>query len=124
MSGWLFVSAYNRSINVLKKQLQESLAIKNIDNQELSMNEYHEISEMQILILEDAVNQLSPQKKRVFELCKFQGMSYEETAKEMKISKHTVKEYLSEAMSFVKEYARQYPQSSIAIAILLDALNS
>jgi RNA polymerase sigma-70 factor (family 1) len=120
VSGWLFVSSYNRSINALKRKLRESIAMNDLGQQNVDtieeINNEPDISDLRLTILEEAVSHLPLQKRRVFELCKLQGMSYEEAAKEMSISKHTVKEYLSDAISFIKEYVRQHPIVSIAIS--------
>lgn len=66
-------------------------------------------------LLQEAIQQLSPQKKRVFELCKLQGLSYNKAAAELGISKYTVGEYLKEAMAFVKQYIQQHPPYSTCI---------
>ncbi|MBD0293596.1 MAG: sigma-70 family RNA polymerase sigma factor [Flavisolibacter sp.] len=115
VSGWLFVVSYNKSVSYLKKALKEPV-VDNELNEELQPAEEPEINvrEVRFQLLEDAVEQLSPQKKRVFELCKLQGKSYEETAKELNISKHTVKEYLSAAITNVKEYIRKHPDYLIS----------
>lgn len=104
LGGWLFVSSYNRSVNYLKKKLRENAAADLIrvafanDDQEAGI-----IKEMRLKELEEAIENLSPQKRKVFYLCKLKGYTYEETAKVLNISKHTVKEYLSEAMDSVKD---------------------
>ncbi|MDZ4807649.1 MAG: sigma-70 family RNA polymerase sigma factor [Bacteroidota bacterium] len=121
VAGWLFVSSYNRSVNALKKRLKESLAYKSLD-QPGTEPEYNKAEiELQLYVLEKAIGQLTPQQRRVFELCKLQGRSYEETAAELKISKHTVKEYLSAAIASLKEFARQHPELSIAVAAMFTA---
>lgn len=115
LGGWLFVASYNRSINVLRKKLRESLAYK--EWQEPATDQLTENNwQLQRDILEKAMNQLSPQKRKVFELCKLEGKTYEETACTLDISKHTVKEYLSAAVTFIKEYVHQ-PESSVAVML-------
>lgn len=122
VSNWLFTVSYNKTINYLKKLLKESVILSDI-NDEIQLAGEKEINlrEIQLYLIEKAVNQLSPQKRKVFDLCKLRGKSYEETAKELNISKHTVKEYLSEAVMNIKEYIKQHPESSTAFfcAILL-----
>jgi len=117
VGGWLFVSSYNRAINVLKKKLRETLAIKQMPAEETESEP--DLSGIQLAVLEKAIHELSPQKRKVFELCKLQGRSYEEAAKEMNISRHTVKEYLSGAISFIKEYAVKYPQAEAGLITIL-----
>lgn len=118
VAGWLFVSSYNRSMNILKKKLKESLAYQSLGNEDDGPSYDQSVADVQLNILEKAIAELSPQKRRVFEICKLQGRSYEEAATEMNISKHTVKEYLSAAVSFIKEYARQHPGLGMNAATL------
>ena len=110
ISGWLFVVSYNRSISYLKRKLKESLARtalqQNIEN---TTDVINSLANTQMSILEKAIEQLSPQKRRVFELCKLQRKTYAEVADELQISKYTVKEYLSGAVIFIKQYIKQHP---------------
>ena len=73
ISGWLFVVSYNKSISYFKRKLKESLARtalqQNIENTTDAENSF---TNTQMSILEKAIEQLSPQKRRVFESCKLQ----------------------------------------------------
>ncbi|MEO6000378.1 MAG: sigma-70 family RNA polymerase sigma factor [Chitinophagaceae bacterium] len=109
IAGWLFVVSYNKSVTYLKKMLRESLQTRNaVTAQKAPENDLLQ-REDQLNLLEEAIEKLSPQKRKVFELCKIQGKTYEETARELGISKHTVKEYLSGAVSYIKLYVQQHP---------------
>jgi RNA polymerase sigma factor (sigma-70 family) len=116
VSGWLFVTSYNKSVSYLKKLLKVPVAGNEL-KEELHPAEEPDLNvkEVQLQLLEAALGRLSPQKKKVFELCKLQGKSYEETAKELNISRHTVKEYLSAAIASVKEYIKERPHYLISI---------
>lgn len=103
LGGWLFVSSYNRAVNVLKKRLREQSAADLIrdafggnDSDELM------IREMRLQELEEAIERLPGQKRKVFYLCKLKGYTYEETARALNISRHTVKEYLSDAVHQIR----------------------
>jgi RNA polymerase sigma-70 factor (ECF subfamily) len=114
ISGWLFVVSYNKSIDYLKRKLKESLAQTVLQqNDEHTIDAEGDLVDIRMNILEKAIGQLSPQKKRVFELCKLQRKTYAEAADELHISKHTVKEYLSGAVISIKDYVRQYPKYSV-----------
>jgi RNA polymerase sigma-70 factor (family 1) len=110
LPSWLFVVAYNKSINHLRKNLRRSVSLEGAESELKAVREEEEeISvEDRAQLLTEAISQLSPQKRRVLELCKLQGKSYEETAQEMHISRHTVKEYLSMAIAHIKLYIRQH----------------
>lgn len=129
VGGWLFSVSFNLSVSHLRKKLRESMmkeeagrlsaipAIPGWPSPEGRLNE------QQYLLLEKAVNRLSPQQQRVFTLCKLEGHSYDEAARKMNLSRHTVKEYLSLAMVSVKKYVHAYAESQgIATIALLCVL--
>lgn len=60
-------------------------------------------SELQIA-LHEAVQTLSPQQKKVFQLGKLEGLKHEEIAERLSISKETVKKHMMEALRNVKVY--------------------
>lgn len=120
VGGWLFVTSYNRTVNALKKQLREAMAIRELGKEEAEPDP--DISNIQLAIIEEAVSALSPQKRRVFELCKLQGLSYEEAAAALNISRHTVKEYLGAAMAFIRDYAQQHPGAGMLVLALFEVL--
>ena len=120
--GWLFVISYHKTIDQLKRKLKETLAHKNISIsiEDHSILVYADLKEEQLTTIEEAMDQLSPQKRKVFELCKVQGRTYKKAAEELHISKYTVKEYLSEALVSIKKYIGEHPrQTRIIIYFLL-----
>ena len=120
--GWLFVISYHKTIDQLKRKLKETLAHKNIS---ISIEDHSvlvnaDLKEEQLTSIEEAMDQLSPQKRKVFELCKVQGRTYKKAAEELHISKYTVKEYLSEALVSIRKYIGEHPrQTGIVIYFLI-----
>ncbi len=118
VSGWLFVISYNKSVNWKKRKLLEA---KN-QNMAAPLQQEDEGAATyaaQLQVLEHALKQLSPQKRRVLELCKLQGKTYRQTAVELNISSHTVKEYLSSAIASVKDYAATHTEYILLLPFLL-----
>jgi len=105
IGGWLFTVSYHCSINLLRKQLKASVCYSNIAREATPPLSEDDILQKnsQWFQLEQAIAKLSPQKRKVVELCKLDGKTYEEAANTLNISKHTVKEYLMTAMSSLKE---------------------
>jgi len=113
LAGWLFVVSHHKTIDQLKRKLRQALAEKVLLAAVEDPDAFEEdITREQIGALKMAVNQLSPQKRKVFELCKLKRITYEKAAEEMHISKYTVKEYLSEAIISIKKYIGQHPTHS------------
>ncbi len=65
----------------------------------------------------DALASLSPQRKKVFLLCKEQGWSYEEAALELGISRNTVKDHIVESMRFLRSYFARVIQIVVVATI-------
>jgi len=124
-AGWLFVISYHKTVDQLKRKLKEVLAHKNIsismEGQSILVNA--DLKEEQLTAIEKAMDQLSPQKRKVFELCKVQGRTYKKAAEELHISKYTVKEYLSDALVSIKKYIGEHPRQT-GIVIYFLAFNS
>ncbi len=124
VAGWLFVVSYHKTIDQLKRKLKHALAQKNLsiseENHSTILNT--DLEEEQLSAIKKAMDQLSPQKRKVFELCKVQGRTYKKAAEELHISKYTVKEYLSEALISIKKYIGEHPrQTGIFIYFLVFA---
>ena len=121
VAGWLFVISFNLSVDYSRLKLREQVLHRKLfsETQELSADNYWKISEKQYHLLEKAIAQLTPQRRKVVKLCKLQGKTYEEAAVELNISRHTVKEHLSAAMISINEYVRKNSnQGYIAVFLL------
>ena len=115
VANWLFVVSYNKSLTHLKKSLKQALTFKQVEEEFEYIDEADAfIKEARLQLINEACSNLSPQKRKVFDLCKLQGKTYEQTALELNISKHTVKEYLSHAVKSIKEYVDQHPDNRMA----------
>ena len=103
--NWIFVVSYNKAIDYLKRAFKTALvASHTLPDVHMPERQDAHSREQQLRLIEHAVQQLSPQRRRVFELCKLQGQTYESAATQLSISRHTVKEYLSAAMKNVRAY--------------------
>jgi RNA polymerase sigma-70 factor (ECF subfamily) len=111
VEGWLFSISFNKSVSYLKAFQKQQVSLK--EKQSLDdaftlpsdgspVNGTDPMDQLQL-----AIEQLSPQKKKVFVMCKVEGKSYQEVADALQISKHTVKEYLSQSVSFIRDYLRK-----------------
>jgi RNA polymerase sigma factor (sigma-70 family) len=121
VAGWLFVISFNLSINYSKQKLREQVIHKKLSInpfQQEGLDSVSTLTEEQYRLLEKAIEQLSPQKRKIINLCKLEGKTYEEAAAELKISRHTVKEYLSAAMASLNDYVRKHA-SHVTVPFLL-----
>ena len=101
IAGWLFVSTYNASMNYLRKIVADKKNQQHIPQAE---DTDYKIHEEQFRLMEEAIEQLPPQRKKIFRLCKLEGLTYDQAAEQLGISRNTVKDHLSKAAESIKEH--------------------
>lgn len=121
--GYLFWMCHNKAADTTKKIATERILKDQLllhYYQHLSTVENHTLEQMQRYdnLIEEALNSLSPQRRKVYELCKRQGKSYQEAAAELQISTHTVKEHMSCALAALRDFLRQQGEFSLALIVI------
>lgn len=107
MEHYLFVMARNRTLNYIRDAAYDAARLRELQQAMItSSNDVEDRvyeGEYQRLI-EDALQQLSPQRSLVFRLSRFQHLKLEEIAARLNLSRNTVKNHLVEALRFVRAY--------------------
>jgi len=121
--SYLFRVCHNRAIDINK----EIAANRNLVDQLLyhyrashdSEGKYSQ-EELQRYdeLVEEALNSLTPQRRKVYDMCKKEKKSYEEVARELEISPNTVKAHVSQTLALLRQYIRQHVNLSIVIIFL------
>jgi RNA polymerase sigma-70 factor (ECF subfamily) len=110
LEAFLYAVAHNKAIDffraakrspVLQQAVWEVLTDMTTatDSADARLHQQH----LEVLIKE-AIDQLSPQRKKVFELRQNEGLSYAEIAAAMNLSTHTVRNHLAASIEFIREY--------------------
>ncbi|MBL7760967.1 MAG: RNA polymerase sigma factor [Sediminibacterium sp.] len=73
-------------------------------------------------LLQRALDTLPPQRRKVFELCKVEGRSYDEVCAELGISLPTAKEHVMRAKRDIRDYLSNEGEIAVSLLILLDML--
>lgn len=130
VGGWLFTISYNKSIDFLRKKISKELIDENqLENLNAHTDDFLEFEkqyELKLDLLEEAVQYLSPRRKEVFQLCRYDGLSKDEVAAKLMISKESVGDYLKQANSSIREYIRQKNpsiNSSFSLIFLISFFN-
>lgn len=122
VAGWLFVISFNLSVDYVRKRLREHTFHKELYNLNIEGSNWEDnpaAYEEQYHLLEEAILQLSPKKQKIVTLCKLEGKTYDEVAEELKISRNTVKEHLSIAMTRINEYVQKNREHKYVLLLLL-----
>jgi len=123
MRNYLFIIARNLIFNQFKKSAQETAAQKELlYNADLSTGgaDFRVLNRDCERILHTAINSLPPQRKRIYQLAREKGMSYEEIAHELRISRFTVKNHMAQALQSIRLYLLQHLHTlAAAIGLLM-----
>lgn len=98
----------------LQQQLYAKIeALRNSTEDELMGKELHRL-------YRQAIDQLPPQKKKIYLLSREQQLSYEAIAAETGISKNTVRNHMTEAIRFIRRYVTTHSDTAfLVLAICL-----
>jgi RNA polymerase sigma-70 factor (ECF subfamily) len=104
--SFLFTIAYNSTISLLRKRVNETKyldhlkARQQVNNADDIIEEIHfnELNEKVKLLL----NELTPRQKEIFQLSRDEGFTHEEIAKKLNVSVSTVNNHMVSALSFLK----------------------
>jgi RNA polymerase sigma-70 factor (ECF subfamily) len=107
LDAYLRVVTRNQTLKLLRRQ---QLELKSNNNMFVAWQEVHNETEQEILLhdtyaqLLQGVAQLPPQQKKVYQLCREEGLKYEEVAEQLSISRLTVKTHMQHALRFLRAY--------------------
>lgn len=103
---YLYVVSRNQALNAVKKMMRDFQRLQEYQQWEKATGpeEYHLKKELQLSIIEEAIEKLPPQQKKAWILSRREKLTYQEVAQEMEISRETVKTYLQHAHHFIGKY--------------------
>ena len=117
--AFLFRVAYNKSIDFLRSAARDP---------QLRDLVWHEIqvaggtsADQQVITreyekkLREAIGQLSPQRRLVYQMSRERGFSHHDIARQLQLSKHTVSNHIVESQRFIRSYLIRH----MDIAVLL-----
>jgi RNA polymerase sigma-70 factor (ECF subfamily) len=107
---YLYVASRNHALNAIRNMMREEKRhLKWLQDQPSDLTENSPAQDYSpyLGLVEEAVQQLPEQQKKVWVLCRMQGKKYQEVAAEMGLSRETVKKYLQYAQASITKYVRQ-----------------
>ncbi|MDN5204353.1 RNA polymerase sigma-70 factor [Fulvivirgaceae bacterium BMA10] len=122
--AYLFRITKNHIINFLNKA---SLDAKVQEQLITSVNHHRSSTEEEIIykdyltLAEQAISQMPKQRRQVFRLKNEQGMSYEQIALHLGVSKNTVKSHLTAATAHLRNVFTMYPDKTAILVLLLSS---
>ncbi|HVI44848.1 MAG TPA: RNA polymerase sigma-70 factor [Chitinophaga sp.] len=122
ISNYIFIIARNLVINLLHRQKREKNYLQQLlttaEEVPQSPESEYVLKESRRLIT-DAINQLSPQQRTVYQLTQIQGMKLAEAAAELGLSRNTARNHLARATQCIREYLRQHTREYTMLFVLV-----
>lgn len=120
--AYLFTITYNTIYTHLKKTSRNQQLLKTIINHltdiqnttddTIAANETNKL-------INEAIQQLPSQQRTVYELSKLDGLSYDEIAVQMQLSRNTVRNHLAEAMKSIRVFLKKTAMLFISLVVFL-----
>ncbi|WP_343743539.1 RNA polymerase sigma-70 factor [Chitinophaga sp.] len=128
--GYLFMVARNHIFNSFRKKIQltsftdhlleyaaSHMAAAGTPDERLLYNELE-------TLVAQAVNQMPPQQRSVYCMSRQQGLSQEEIADALHISRHTVKSHMNKALHLIRNYLREHATIEMLLLFYFMAMNA
>ena len=107
MESWLFIIARNHILNVLQKKVKEDAFLKNLEGYFSILNGSPEdllFKKEAEELVNSAITKLPKQQQVIYTLSRIAGLSQEEIAVKLNISKNTVKSHMNKALNSIRIY--------------------
>jgi RNA polymerase sigma-70 factor, ECF subfamily len=111
LSSYIYRIARNKIYNIYRKSfyIQAYLEYLIVSDKKLESFTEDEILYNELnRFLNVTIDALPPKRKEVFELSRFEGLTYKEIAKRMKISENTVDVQIRKALGFLRNAFKNY----------------
>lgn len=123
--SYLFTITRNLTLNFLRKAANDRQLLSEVfyHKQLFSNPIERKINEDDFeRIKQEAIMRLPPRRKRIFEMSRFEGKSYEEISKELDISISTVKNQMSKALETLRDFLKLNGDITLIIVLVAAGL--
>lgn len=104
---YIFTMARNKAVDFLRRAALDSRMRRHLWE---SIKEFQSSTEEQVFandksrLIDEAIYKLSHQKQTVFRLSRVEGLSHDQIAMQLNISKNTVRNHIVASIKFIKDY--------------------
>ncbi|HWV69338.1 RNA polymerase sigma factor [Chitinophaga sp.] len=128
MDAFLYKVAYNKVMDFFKLAARnarlQKLVQEQMETQQEQSADYSLLNNECREILNSAYKQLSPQRRLMITLSREKGLTHEEIATELNLSRNTVKNTITDSLKIIKQYLRNNHISTFMYLLLLSDLFS
>jgi RNA polymerase sigma-70 factor (family 1) len=112
--GFLYKIAKNLVLNLLARSRHENHILTEILS---ATNDFSNRTEEEVYfnetsqVIQDGISKLPPQQRKIIELCKYQGFTYEQAAEKLQLSSNTINGHMVGALRSLKKYLGSHEPS-------------
>lgn len=120
--AYIYTIATNKTLNYFKKAVAETRRILQVSStgpQVSNVTEEEIFAKESELLVQAAVESLPEQRKKIYKLSRHEGLTHEQIAERLNISKNTVKNQLVEALKFIRHYLNRNNEIPLAITFMI-----
>lgn len=119
--AYLFVVSKNQTLNVLRKLAKERRDKKEWEKDNITLYQATELENSvdYYCLIDQAIEQLPPQQKKVYRLSRYKRLKYQEIAQQLNISRETVKKYIQLATTSIGTYIRSNIETFLILLLFL-----
>jgi RNA polymerase sigma-70 factor (family 1) len=119
--AYLFVLAKNGALMALRKASREHAKIDEWKKDSVTDigGAENDNKEFYLTLIDEAINHLSPQRKKIYLLSRHKGLTYAEIGKELHLSKLTVRAHIQQAIAAISNYVLSRTGSRVSALFIL-----
>lgn len=111
MDAFLYTVAHNKAMDYLKisarnKRIQNAITFI-MDETGRNAADAKIITNEMSVVINEAIEKLSPQRKMMFKMSREEGLSHDEIAQRLGLTKRTVKNTITDSLSIIRDYLKK-----------------
>ncbi len=122
MEAFMFRIAYHRAIDCLRAASRSpqlvDLLWETIELSDTAATDNPVIVKEYEATLREAIGLLSPQRRKVYQLSRNEGLSHREIAEQLQLWRHTVSNHITEAQRFIQQYLADHLNLVLVFTLL------
>jgi RNA polymerase sigma-70 factor (family 1) len=109
IAPYLFTAMKNKVFNHTRKKYLQTVPLEELTNQYPTVSADGELEARELAaVYQSMVAQLSPQRKKVFQMSREQEMTHKEIATELQLSLNTVENHISASIRFLRQNLKNH----------------
>ncbi len=101
-----------------RRQQIQQLVQRELNKQVSQPSDYQLLDHEYQTLLSQAINQLSPQRKLVFSLSREEGLTHEQIAEKLQLSRNTVRNTVVESLKLVRDFLHKHGVDGVGFWIV------